>query len=191
MEKSSARSLSCPACRDATQLEGAGTSQFPVAHQVNRLVDIYHKTLQEQSASTKKPRIPACSVHTTQPLAIYCETCQKAICRDCFITSCSTKRHKWEYLEDMAKKQKRELKKMLQPVRQLRKEMVASLVALSDNSPELGVMEKERLEEINSGFAWISLSLAIEKVKITTEVKNRYKAQLKRICQKKKNYKQN
>ena len=180
VEKSRAGSLSCPACRDVTQLEGAGTSQFPVAHQVNRLVDIYHKTLQEQSASTKEPRIPACSVHTTQPLAIYCETCQKAICRDCFISSCSTKRHKWEYLEDMAKKQKRELEKMLQPVRQLRKEMVASLVALSDNSAELGVMEKEQLEEINSGFARISLNLAIEKVKITTEVKNRYKAQLKR-----------
>ena len=183
--KSRAGSLSCPLCRDATQLEGSGTSQFPVAHQINRLVDIYHKILQEQSASTKEPQLGTCSVHTTQPLAIYCETCQKAICRDCFIASCSIKRHEWEYLEDLAKKQKRELEKMLQPVRQLRKEMVASLVALSDNSAELEVMEKEQLEEINSGFASISLNLAKEKVKITTEVKNRYKAQLKRNLSKK------
>ena len=43
VEKSRAGSLSCPVCRGATRLEGAGTSQFPVAHQVNRLVDIYHE----------------------------------------------------------------------------------------------------------------------------------------------------
>ena len=78
MEKSRARSLSCPVCRGVTRLEGAGTSQFPVAYQVNGLVDIYHENTPLARSSSEQPQTPACcSVHTTQPLALYCETCQK------------------------------------------------------------------------------------------------------------------
>ena len=181
VEKSRAGSLSCPVCRDATPLERAGTSQFPVAHQVNRLIDIYHKTLQEQSATkdNKEPHVPTCSVHTTQPLALYCETCQKAVCRDCFITSCSVKKHECGYLEDMAKKQKHKLEKMLQPVEKIQEEMVTTLFFLSEVNEDLERMKQKQLEEINSGFASISLNLAKEKERITAKVKNLYKAQIK------------
>ena len=181
VEKSRAGSLSCPVCRDATPLEGAGTSQSSVAHQVNRLIDIYHKTLQEQSATkdNKEPHVPTCSVHTTQPLALYCETCQKAVCRDCFITSCSVKKHECGYLEDMAKKQKHKLEKMLQPVETIQEEMVTTLFSLSEVNEELERMEQKQLEEINSGFASISLNLAKEKERITAEVKTLYRAQIK------------
>ena len=180
--KKSRGCVSCPVCRDTTRLEGSSTSQFPVAHQVNRLIDIYNKTLQEQSASTKdnkESQIPTCSVHTTQPLALYCETCQKAVCRDCFITSCSVKKHECGYLEDMAKKQKNKLEKMLKPVEKIQEEMVTTLFTLSEVNEELERKEQKQLEEINSGFASISLNLAKEKERITTEVKRLYKAQIK------------
>ena len=169
-------------CRDTTRLEGSSTSQFPVAHQVNRLIDKYYKTLQEQSASTKdnqEPQIPTCSVHTTQPLALYCETCQKAVCRDCFITSCSVKKHECGYLEDMAKKQKNKLEKMLKPVEKIRVELTTTFVTLSKANEELERKEQKQLEEINSGFASISLNLTKEKERVTAKVKNLYKAQIK------------
>ena len=186
VEKSRARSLSCPVCRGATRLEGTGTSQFPVAHQVNRLVDIYHENTPLARSSSEQPQTPACcSVHTTQPLALYCETCQKAVCRDCCITSCSIKKHDYGYLEDMAKQKKNALEEMLQPVQQLHKNTVASLVAIAEVNAELEEMEREQLEEIDTGFAVIISNLAKEKDKIVTEVKSLYKAKCAKISSKK------
>ena len=185
VEKSRTGSLKCPVCRDATRLEGAGTSQFPVAHQVNRLIDIYHENTPLEQSSSEQPQTPACSVHTTQPLALYCETCQKAVCRDCCITSCSIKKHECGYLEDMAKRKKKELKEMLQPMRQLQNSMVASLVAVAEVNAELEEMEREQLEEIDTGFASIMSNLAKEKDKIITEVKCFYNAQFTKNLSKK------
>ena len=186
-KKSRAGSLSCPVCRGATRLEGAGTSQFPVAHQVKRLVDIYHENiLQKQSSSEKSQTLACCSVHATQPLNLYCETCQKAICRDCCISSCSIKKHECGYLKDMAKQKKKSLEEMLQPVQQLQKNMVASLVAIALNNDKLKEKEKEQLEEIDTGFASILSNLAKEKDKIITEVKSLYKVQFTKNMSKKK-----
>ena len=186
VEKSRAGSLSCPVCRGATRLEGAGTSQFPVAHQVNRLVDIYHENTHLARSSSEQPQTPACcSVHTTQPLALYCETCQKAVCRDCCITSCSIKKHDYGYLEDMAKQKKNALEEMLQPVQQLHKNMVASLVAIAEVNAELEEKEREQLKEIDTGFAVILSNLAKEKDKIITEVRSLYKPKFAKISSKK------
>ena len=167
--------LCCPVCRDTTQLEGSDISQFPVAHQVNRLIDIFQRTLQEESSSEQTQIPTCCSVHSTQPLALYCKTCQKAICRDCAIIFCSTNKHQYGYLKDMAKKQKNEL---LEPARQYCQDVSTSLLAISKATSELKEQERQVLEQIESSFASMSLQLSEEKESVTKFVKNQCKIQI-------------
>ena len=89
----------------------------------------------------------------------------------------------------MAKQKKNALEEMLQPVRQLHKNTVASLVAIAEVNAELEEKEREQLEEIDTGFAVILSNLAKEKDKIVTEVKSLYKAKCAKISSKRKNYK--
>ena len=81
----------------------------------------------------------------------------------------------------MAKQKKKALEEMLQPVQQLHKNTVASLVAIAVVNAELEEKEREQLEEIDTGFAVIVSNLAKEKDKIITEVKSLYKAKCAKI----------
>ena len=175
--------LICPICRNTTPLQVSNASQFPSAHQVNRLIDIYQKTLQEQSlatltaAATEQPQLPICSLHTSQPLALYCETCQKTICRDCALTSCATKKHNYGFLKDMAKKYKSEIDKETMPIRKLQQNISEALVAIKLDDERLDKMKKEEQEEMDAAFDAFITRLRQEKFKISSEIEKKFKQQ--------------
>ena len=175
--------LICPICRNTTPLQVSNASQFPSAHQVNRLIDIYQKTLQEQSqatltaAATEQPQLPICSLHTSQPLALYCETCQKTICRDCALTSCATLKHSYGFLKDMAKKYKGEIEKKIEPIAKLQQNITEALVAIKQDDERLDKMKKEEQEEMDEAFDAFINRLRQEKVKICSEIEERFKQQ--------------
>ena len=78
--------ISCPECRILSQVPGKDVNNFPTAFQTNRLIEAFHQV--QVQVDTDSPEM--CQVHLTQPLAIYCETCKKELCRDCVLM---TKKH--------------------------------------------------------------------------------------------------
>ena len=175
--------LTCPICRNTTALQVSGASQFQTAHQVNRLIDIYQKTLQEQSkaaptpAATEQPQLPVCSLHNPQPLALYCETCQKTVCRDCALTSCAAKKHDYGFLKDMAKKYKDEIDKEMLPIKQLQQDISASLVAIAEEDEKLKKLKRKEREELQDAFDVFVNRLMQEKSRVLLDMEDRFRQQ--------------
>ena len=175
--------LTCPVCRNTTVLQVSGANQFQTAHQVNRLIDIYQKTLQEQSKAaptpdaTEQPQLPLCSLHNTQPLALYCETCQKTVCRDCALTSCAAKKHDYGFLKDMAKKYKEEIDKEMLPIRQLQQDISAALVAIAEEDEKLEKLKREEQKELEDEFDVIVNRLMQEKSRVLLDMEDRFTQQ--------------
>ena len=175
--------LTCPVCRNTTALQASGASQFPTAHQVNRLIDIYQKTLQEQSqaaptpAATEQPQLPLCSLHNQQPLALYCETCQKTICRDCALTSCAAKKHDYGFLKDMVEKYRDEIDKEMLPIKQLQQDISAALVVIAEEDEELKKLKRKEQEELQDAFDVFVNRLMQEKSRILLDMEDRFRQQ--------------
>ena len=175
--------LTCPVCRNTTVLQVSGANQFTTAHQVNRLTDIYQKTLREQSkaaptpASIEQPQLPLCSLHNTQPLALYCETCQKTVCRDCALTSCTAKKHDYEFLKDMAKKYKEEIDQEMLPIRQLQQDISAALVAIAEEDEKRKKLKREEQEELEAAFDVFVNRLMQEKSRVLLDIEDRFRQQ--------------
>ena len=175
--------LTCPVCCNTTVLQASGASQFTTAHQVNRLIDIYQKILQEQSqaaptpAATEQPQLPLCSLHNTQPLALYCETCQKTVCRDCALTSCAAKKHDYGFLKDMTKKYKEEIDQEMLPIRQLQQDISAALVAIAEEDEELKKLKRKEQEELEEAFDVFMNKLVQEKSRVLLDMENRFRQQ--------------
>ena len=92
--------ISCPECRKDIPIPSNGVADFEALPQVNRLLDRYHENLKstqsaDPEADTAQPA--TCKVHSSQPLALYCETCKKLVCRDCALTICARRNHKHEF----------------------------------------------------------------------------------------------
>ena len=98
--KSHNATISCPECRTHVQVPGNDVDNIPTAFRVNRLVEVF----QEVNVAEM------CQVHPAQPLAIYCETCKKQLCRDCMLMSIGEHaNHEHGYFEEMAAKYREKL----------------------------------------------------------------------------------
>ena len=45
-----------------------------------------------------------CEAHPTQPIAIYCETCRKTLCRDCELAIKERENHVYGFMGEMEEK---------------------------------------------------------------------------------------
>ena len=89
---SKAAEITCPECRHVTNLADTSVSNFPTDFRLNRFVEVYEKIRARgpvQSPGTDgskfKDSAENCRDHPTQPLAMYCKTCKKLLCRDCVL----------------------------------------------------------------------------------------------------------
>ena len=95
--------ISCPECRTLTQVPGNDVNSFPTAFQTNRLIEAFQQV--QIRVETDSPNVTEmCHVHPTQPLAIYCETCKKQLCRDCVLMSKEHTNHEYGFFEKVAPK---------------------------------------------------------------------------------------
>ncbi len=174
--------LTCPVCRATSTLHKSDASLFPTAHQVNRLIDIYHKSLKEHTQNTsapiETPQSPTCSLHNSQPLAVYCETCHKAVCRDCALTVCAPKKHNYGFLEEVAKKYKNELDSKVKPLQELQKHIVDATVAIAVNNSSLEEQKRDEVEQIEAAFKSMSQIIAEQRNQIVCEAQDRYDVQV-------------
>ena len=165
--------ISCPECRRDIPIPGNGVADFPTPHQVNRLLEMYQDSL--KSAETKATPQPAtCEVHSSQPLTLYCETCEKLVCTNC---ACVKENHNHGFIDDMAKRYRSKLDEELEPVKKMRQEMIDSLGKISTLKRELLSEKEVKLQQIEQHFEFLSTILHEEKNFFTDSTKNTFHEQ--------------
>ncbi len=170
--------IDCPECRRDIPIPANGVADFPTLHQVNRLLEMYQDSLnsdeieaidtpqQQKPAETEETSTPqpaTCEVHSSQPLALYCETCEKLVCRDCALTSCAKKNHEHGFIDDMVKKYENDLNRELKPVSKLHQEMVTAFESVSALKRELWSNKEAKLQQMEITFNALAEILAQER----------------------------
>ena len=167
--------IRCPECRgDNTMPPNRDVSFFATPHRVNRLVEMYQRSLKR--AKTEEMAKPVyCKEHESQPLALYCETCESLVCRECVIDSCSKKSHNFEYL----KKYEADFDKKLEPLQALHQKMSTAMEAISTAEKKLAKRKKEKLQQVRSTFDELSQILVVEEDYFRESVKESFEKQEK------------
>ena len=164
-------SISCPECRTDTPVPpNFDVTQFATPHQVNRLVEMYQQNLKLAETEAAEPQPTTCKEHKSQPLALYCETCESLVCRDCALLSCAKKNHKHGFIEDMVKKYQTSWQRDLQPVRALHQQMTIAVEAISTAERKLDTSTEAKLQKITSVFDNLAKILADERQFITESI---------------------
>ena len=169
--------ISCPECRMDIHIPGNGVADFPTPHQVNRLLEMYKESLQSIETDTSKPKPATCEIHSSQPLALYCETCGKLVCSYCALTHCVKKNHQHGFVEDIIKKYESELKSNLEPVKKLHHEMKNALESISAKERELWSTKEGNLQQVQTTFKALVEVLETERRYFTNSVEKSFEEQ--------------
>ena len=109
----------CPECRSVAQIPGNNASTFPTAFHINRLKEVY------EAMAVPAGEHYHCQEHQAQALDLYCETCQKLVCRDCIIANCQPNSHRHGYISKVTPAHREAVLKNLEPVEQLNSQIAA------------------------------------------------------------------
>ena len=116
-----AAGLNVPTKRDDTQVCGECGQNDPISHfctecqkylcsvcglDLHKRLKIYkgHNVCpiaRIDAATLQSCRMPYCTLHTTEVLKLYCETCEKLVCRDC--TLVDHREHSYKFVQDARK----------------------------------------------------------------------------------------
>jgi len=146
-QRSGNRTISCPECRKETQVPGNDVNNFPTAFHINRLIEVY------KAMEKDKELVPCCEKHNHQPLALYCETCEAVICRDCVLADRHHANHEYGYVVPLAEKYKKAILNMLKPLQQRQADISQALAQISATKSRIVESKAEMAKEINDAFA--------------------------------------
>ena len=146
-QRSGNGTISCPECRKETQVPGNDVNNFPTAFHINRLIEVY------KAMEKDKELVPCCEKHNHQPLALYCETCEAVICRDCVLADRHHANHEYGYVVPLAEKYKKAILNMLKPLQQRQADMSQALAQISATKSRIVESKAEMAKEINDAFA--------------------------------------
>ena len=184
--RSTTGNISCPECRTDTPVpSSSGVTQLATPHQVNRLVEMYQRSL-KRAKIAEETRPDTCKEHESQPLALYCETCESLVCRDCVINSCSKKMHKCDYVDSLMKKHEADFSKIMEPIKSLHQQISVAKETVLKNETELGKNEELKLKQIESTCDDIAELMAHERQYFTGSIKKSFKEQRMKITAAKK-----
>ena len=159
--------LSCPTCRQRTEVPREGVGAFPVAFHLNNLKEI------TQSLKKKAQQV-TCDDHG-KPLEVFCETCKTVICFHCVVHS--HKDHKYDLVSDCYPKHCQMLHDSLKPVKGKKEALEKVLSDLAEREGEIrergeGVLEEiHRMVEEMIGILRQSERKLTEQVKTVTDAK--------------------
>ena len=170
--RSTTGSISCPECRTDVPVPNFDVTVFTTPHQINRLIEMYHNQLSLAETATATPQLATCGVHTSQPLALYCETCETLVCRDCVILTCAKKNHVHGFVNEMVKKYQTDLQRQMEPVKRLRQQMSAVLDNIVAADREFERKKEAKLRDIQSTFDAFSEIIERERRYLTESVKS-------------------
>ena len=102
-ERSLDATISCPECRRKIEIPNNDVGKFSTDFRLNRLIEAFQKVKVGEELGTLD-LTHMCKVHSTQSLALYCETCGKQICRDCVLLTKSHTGHEYGFFKDAAER---------------------------------------------------------------------------------------
>ena len=145
--------ISCPECRAPTQIPNNDVSNLPTAFHMNRIMEAFQ---QLQLASGDEIDLPSttgnCQTHPKQPLAIYCNTCKKQLCRDCVVRTQDHASHKYGFFKEVADEYRQKINSEFESVSSYKMSLSKALKevrAVQDDSAE---HEKHTKKEIDIMF---------------------------------------
>ena len=170
--RSTTESISCPECRTDVPVPNFDVDVFTTPHQINRLIEMYHNQLSLAETATATPQLATCGVHNSQPLALYCETCETLVCRDCVIITCAKKNHVHGFVDAMVKKYQTDLQRQMEPVKHLHQQMSTALDNIVAADREFERKKEAKLRDIQSTFDGFSEVIERERRYITESVES-------------------
>ena len=134
--------LSCPTCRQRTEVPREGVGAFPVAFHLNNLKEI----TQSLKNKVSDPQQVTCNDHD-KPLEVFCETCEMIICFHCAVRT--HKDHKYDLVSDCYSKHYQMLHNSLKPVKGKKEALKKVLSDLAEREGEIRERGEGVLEEIH------------------------------------------
>ena len=177
--------LSCPTCRQRIALSKEGVEAFPVAFQINKLLDIHNLMEQDQQIqpeSLKERHQDKCSEHGGA-LKIFCETCATIICAECGAVG-AHRGHKYESIDELYPKSFQLVENHLTPVKAKVDEIKTVLSAISKMNDDTKERGEKVLEDINKMVGDIISRIHRSEKKLTEQVKRITDAKLEELSNK-------
>ncbi len=176
--RSTNKTISCPECRrDEPIPDDYSVTHFTTPYQVNRLIEMHQEILKSTEETPTPPQSATCSTHNSQPLDMYCETCEKLACTHCVILSCTKKNHNHGFIDEMVKRYESDLDRKLQPAKTLHRNITTALEAISTSERELQGAKEAKLLEIQTSFDALVEILMREKNYFTETLEKSFQEQ--------------
>ena len=166
--------LSCPTCRQRTEVPREGVGAFPVAFTLNNLKEI----TQSLKKKASNPQQVTCNDHD-KPLEVFCETCKTIICFHC--TYRTHKNHKHALVSDYYPKHYQMLHDSLMPVKGKKEALKKVLSDLAEREGEIRKRGDEILVEIHIMVEEMIGILRQSERKLTEQVKRVTDAKLEML----------
>ena len=164
--------ITCPECRTVVQVPQNNVENLPTAFRTNRLKEVYHKMQQkeETDSAAKQSEQATCTAHVSQPLAIYCETCEELLCRDCLLKSDTHKDHNHGFIEEVAEKHQQAIMTHVQFSGKLEVKLVNAIERISQERLKVSTQGKSHLDQIDASFKVIVRTLEKEKEQLKESI---------------------
>ena len=156
--------LSCPTCRQRTEVPREGVGAFPVACILNNLKEI----TQSLKNKVSDPQQVTCNDHD-KPLDMFCVTCETVICHYCAIRT--HEGHKHALVSDCYPKHYQMLHDSLKPVKGKKEALKKVLSDLAEREGQIRERGEGVLEEIHQMVEEMIGILRQSEGKLTEQVK--------------------
>ena len=180
------QSISCPECRNVTDIPGNDINNFPTAFRINRLIEAFQGAREQTDYHRQDTTdIPgrSCTVHTRQLLALYCETCKIMLCRDCVLMTKEHIHHEYDYVENIAKKYRERHNRRLLMTEEY-KELLCQLQSrISLVERTIDSEKTANLEEIDHAFEDLLSTLEQSKQAMKRQLSQEYQQALNTVLE--------
>ena len=181
---SSNGAISCPECRNITDLPNNDVNNLPTAFRLNRLVEAFKMTRESMDCpASQESSFSFCAIHKAQPLALFCETCRTMLCRDCVIMNKEHMQHDYNYIEKIMGKYQDKHTKSLQITKEYEELLskVHSQILAVENT--IFIEKESNLEEIDRAFEDLHNTLEESKRSLKRQLSQMYDAALENLLQ--------
>ena len=145
--------ISCPECRTPIQLPNNDVNNLPTDFRMNRFIEAFQEMkMGEGTDSPGAKEEVRCEAHPTQPIAIYCETCRKALCRDCVLATKEHENHEYGFMEEMKEKLRKKLEVRISKIQAQAEGVSSSLKKIMNADMNITQCEAECQLEIDRAF---------------------------------------
>ena len=166
--------LSCPTCRQRTEVPREGVGAFPVAFHLNNLKEI----AQSLKNKVSDPQQVTCNDHD-KPLDMFCVTCETVICHYCAFRT--HEGHKHALVSDCYPKHYQMLHDSLKPVKGKKQALKKVLSDLAEREGQIRERGEGVLEEIHQMVEEMIGILRQSERKLTEQVKRVTDAKLQML----------